>query len=182
MENLQEAKVYVGTYAKYNDGSIKGAWLNIADYYDKDEFLEACKELHEDESDNSRELMFQDWENIPDGYIGESWISDKLFEAVRATENLDADELEAFYAYLENFGGSIDENAVDDFRERYYGDYSDHMRPLVAFAEDNALTYLGLECSEDIDKFAGFLDYEAIARDMQLSGCYTEFNGYIFSR
>ena len=48
---LSEAKVYVGTYAKYNNGSLSGAWLDLSDYSDKEEFYEACRELHKDEED-----------------------------------------------------------------------------------------------------------------------------------
>ena len=51
-------KVYVGTYAKYNNGNLFGEWLELDDYSDEDEFLEACRELHSDEEDP--ELMFQD--------------------------------------------------------------------------------------------------------------------------
>ena len=36
---LSEARVYVGTYAKYNNGSLFGKWLDLSDYSDKDEFL-----------------------------------------------------------------------------------------------------------------------------------------------
>lgn len=43
---LSEAKVYVGTYAKYNNGSLFGAWLDLSDYSDKEEFYEACREPH----------------------------------------------------------------------------------------------------------------------------------------
>ena len=32
---LSAASVYVGTYAKYNNGSLSGAWLNLSDYSDK---------------------------------------------------------------------------------------------------------------------------------------------------
>lgn len=60
---LSEARVYVGTYAKYNNGSLFGKWLDLSDYSDKEEFIEACWELHKDEEDP--ELMFQDYENIP---------------------------------------------------------------------------------------------------------------------
>ena len=50
--------LYVGTYAKYNAGSLGGAWLKLDDYSDRSEFLAACAGLHADESD--RELM-QRW-------------------------------------------------------------------------------------------------------------------------
>ena len=41
-----ELRVYVGTYGKYNSGSIDGQWLNIKDYKSVDDFYIACRELH----------------------------------------------------------------------------------------------------------------------------------------
>ena len=32
------SKVYVGTYSKYNNGSIQGDWLDLEDYNNKAEF------------------------------------------------------------------------------------------------------------------------------------------------
>lgn len=72
--DFSQAAIYVGTYAKYNAGSLFGKWFNLSDFADKDEFLEACKELHKDEDDP--EFMFQDRENIPEELVSESWISD----------------------------------------------------------------------------------------------------------
>ncbi|MNL78164.1 Antirestriction protein (ArdA) [compost metagenome] len=63
--DINEARIYVGTYAKYNDGSIAGGWLDLSDYSNKDEFYQACTQLHADEEDP--EFMFQDYENIPEG-------------------------------------------------------------------------------------------------------------------
>src|SRR5690606_14482571 len=83
--NTSEARVYVGTYAKYNDGSIFGEWLKLSDYANKEEFYTACRELHDDEEDP--EFMFQDYENIPNGLIGECWISDSIFEILRSEEH-----------------------------------------------------------------------------------------------
>ncbi len=71
------AAVYVGTYHKYNSGSIAGAWLELADYKDKNDFIRACRELHKDERDP--ELMFQDYENIPSWMISESSIDAELW-------------------------------------------------------------------------------------------------------
>ena len=39
-----DAKIYVGTYHKYNCGSIEGAWIDVTDL-DKEEFYLKCKEL-----------------------------------------------------------------------------------------------------------------------------------------
>lgn len=71
---FSEAKIYVGTYGKYNAGSIFGKQLDLSDYSDKDEFNEAYQKLHKDEEDT--EYLYQDWENIPDSLIGESWLFD----------------------------------------------------------------------------------------------------------
>lgn len=39
------SKIYVGTYGKYNAGSIKGEWLDLEDYANKQEFIDACYKL-----------------------------------------------------------------------------------------------------------------------------------------
>ena len=59
-------KVYVGTYGKYNAGSIDGAWIDLDKFNSYDEFLAACRKLHHDEHDP--EFMIQDTETD-----GEDW-------------------------------------------------------------------------------------------------------------
>ena len=49
--NIIRSKIYVGTYGKYNAGSILGKWFDLTDYSDKNEFNEACRKLHKDEKD-----------------------------------------------------------------------------------------------------------------------------------
>ena len=43
---MSSYRIYVGTYAKYTAGSLKGEWLDLEDYNDNNEFMKACKELH----------------------------------------------------------------------------------------------------------------------------------------
>lgn len=74
---LKGARVYVGTYAKYNAGSLEGKWLNLADYANKAEFIAACLALHKDEADP--ELMFQGWEGIPSWMISEGHIDAEVW-------------------------------------------------------------------------------------------------------
>ncbi len=75
------AKVYVGTYGKYNNGSIKGGWLDLADYATYDDFLKACAKLHKDERDP--EFMIQDVEEFPDGLGCLEWLSREDFNDVK---------------------------------------------------------------------------------------------------
>lgn len=62
---MNNPKIYIGTYAKYNAGDLSGAWLSLRDYTTYEELIEACLELHSDEADP--ELMIQDSEDFPDG-------------------------------------------------------------------------------------------------------------------
>lgn len=117
-----DASVYVGTYKKYNEGSLFGKWLKLADYSDKQEFYDACRELHKDEQDP--EFMFQDWEHIPDGLIGESWIYENVWSII----DLDDDDAEILVHYCSAF--SVDFKDYDDIsdlvreaKEKYIGNF-----------------------------------------------------------
>ena len=48
--NFLEAEVYCGTVKKYAEGNINGKWMKLSDYKNCDEFLDACRELHADET------------------------------------------------------------------------------------------------------------------------------------
>ena len=76
------AKVYVGTYKKYNEGSIAGGWLDLADYASYGDFLAACRKLHKNERDP--EFMIQDTEDFPDGLNCMEWLSEQDFNDVKS--------------------------------------------------------------------------------------------------
>ena len=156
-------RIYVGTYAKYNNGSIQGEWLDLDDYNDKDDFIEACLELHDDEEDP--ELMFQDWENIPDAFISESSIDPDFWEYM----NSDHDE-DAKAAYLACFG-EWDES---DFEERYRGQY-DSFTDLA----EQLLDETG-ELEAIPKRLRYYFDYESYGRDLELGGDFCEHGGHYF--
>lgn len=155
--------IYVGTFNTYNNGSLKGAWLDLSDYADRNAFYEACAELHADESDP--EYMFQAWEDIPDGFISECSIKDEFWEYM----NHPADE-DAKAAYMACF----DEWDEDKFEERYHGQFDSWTK----MAEEL------LESTGDLDAIPEslryYFDYEAYARDMRLGGDMCEHDGYFF--
>ena len=108
------ARLYVGTYAAYNNGSIKGAWLDLEDYSDREAFLEACAELHKGESDP--EFMFQDYEGFPKAFYSESNVTAELWDWLE----LDEHDRELLEVYQEN----VDESAtIDQARDAYYGGF-----------------------------------------------------------
>lgn len=74
------ARVYIGTYKKYNNGSIAGKWIDLAQFNSYEEFVKECRKVHKDELDP--EFMIQDYEDFPDGLAPSEWISEKDFNDV----------------------------------------------------------------------------------------------------
>lgn len=116
--NTTTARLYVGTYAKYNAGSIAGEWLDLEDYADADEFMQACKDLHSDEEDP--EFMFQDYEGFPACYYSESMSmkdAEKLYEFISMNE----DDRKLIEMYADAMGYSIDEISLSDAQDAFNG-------------------------------------------------------------
>lgn len=86
-------KVYVGTYKKYNEGSLRGCWITLTDYPSYDAFMEACFKLHKDERDP--ELMIQDTEDMPDGLSVMESISRQEYDDIIAACREQPEEVEA---------------------------------------------------------------------------------------
>lgn len=149
-------RIYVGTYAKYNSGSIAGAWLDLEDYSDKDSFLEACAEVHADEEDP--EYMFQDFEGFPKSYYSESSIPEELWDWL----DLDDSDREMVEAYREGVEADAD---IDHIRDQFAGrGYDTEADWAAEWLEDTG----GLEGVPD--HLRNYIDYEAYARDARLGG------------
>ncbi len=160
------ARLYVGTYAKYNNGSIEGKWLDLEDYPDPESFLEACKQLHKDESDP--ELMFQDFEGFPKGMYSESCNSDDLQKIYEWLE-LDEDERELLGVYRDN----IDEDGtLEDAQDAYSGTID----TVDGWAEDYIESTGALESMPENLRY--YFDYEKFARDAESGGTtFAHHNG-----
>lgn len=78
---MNNPRVYVGTYGKYNGGSLAGGWIGLNDCKDYKEFLQKCRALHKSERDP--EYMIQDAEDFPDGLSCGEWLSEQDFLDVK---------------------------------------------------------------------------------------------------
>ena len=121
------ASVYVGTYHKYNCGSLEGAWVNLETFYDEDELMEFLHRLHADESDP--EFMIQDYMNFPRRFYSES-MNESDFAKLYEWLNLDEEQRQMCQEYWDE----IDENAsvehiVDSFV--YSGNSDDYFDELA---------------------------------------------------
>lgn len=153
------ARIYVGTYAKYNNGSIAGAWIEL-DGMDADSFAEACAELHKDEADP--ELMFQDWEGCPEGMVHESSIDAGLWPWLELSD----DDKTTVAAYREHVDQS---GTIETALGAYEGTYDSPEDWAEQFLEEIGAFAVGVRWSLLRDYF----DFEAYARDARLGGDVT---------
>lgn len=159
--------IYVGTYKKYNEGSLFGQWLDLTEYADKAEFLQACAGLHADEEDP--EFMFQDWEGINDKYISESSISDDFFEFQANTADFDEDKLAAYETFISVFGN----DDISTFEDSFQGAYDSEEDFTYQLVEDCG--YLANVPAT----VANYFDYEKFSRDLFMSDYHYD-NGFVF--
>lgn len=149
-----EMNVYVGTYAKYNNGSIFGRWMNLCEYSSKQEFLEACQELHSDEKDP--EFMFQDYEYIPERMIGESFIDERIWDVIE--QDWDDEQLERFSEYMDATGCNI-EAAIQKSQDNFIGEFDSYYDLGFYMAHD-------MDCIKIPESLECYFDYEKYGREM----------------
>ena len=144
-------KIYVGTYAKYNDGSIDGKWITLSDYNTYEEFVDACRELHADEEDP--EFMVQDYENFPERWYHEGGLPTREeFNKINDYYLMDDNLKRPFEVYVDYTGN----DSTEDFEEAYEGQFDS--------PED-----FGYYCVENFgipDSAENYIDYEAYGRDL----------------
>jgi antirestriction protein len=130
-------RVFVGTYAKYNAGRLRGFWVDLEDFAgDRPAFLEHCRELHNDEHDP--ELMFPDYEGFPAEYYGECELAWRLFEWLE----LDEDDRELLAAYMD---ATNDRDAdICDARDHYVGTYDSGADFAESLADDLGIIQTGM--------------------------------------
>ncbi|NIF24032.1 antirestriction protein ArdA [Candidatus Pantoea multigeneris] len=165
MHTVTTPAVYVGTWHKYNCGSIYGKWFDLLEFDDKESFLAACLALHADEADP--ELMFQDWEGFPGDKGAECSIDWDFIEAFREARNNGMEA--AFLAWLQT---GADGN-YQAFESAYLCEAESEEAYAIETVSDNGLL------DSMPSNLRGYFDYEAYARDLFMDG-YVFSDGYVF--
>ncbi|EJS0706444.1 antirestriction protein ArdA [Escherichia coli] len=159
--------VYVGTWHKYNCGSIAGRWFDLTTFDDERDFFAACRALHQDEVDP--ELMFQDYEGFPGNMASEFHINWAWVEGFRLARDEGCEE--AYRLWVEDTG----ETDFDTFRDAWWGEADSEEAFAVEFASDTGLL------ADVPETVALYFDYEAYARDLFLDS-FTFIDGHVFRR
>jgi len=158
----ENPKIYVGTYKKYNDGSLFGAWADLTKFKSKKEFLEYCYELHSDEKDP--ELMFQDFECFPDQFYSESYIHDDLWDWME----LDKKQIEIIDAFTYLFCTNFNET-MENCEDAYMGHYN-------SFREFSEQTFFDL--NDVPESLKHYICIDKVERDYRID--YSQHNGHVF--
>ena len=159
--------VYVGTWHKYNCGSIAGRWFDLTTFDDERDFFAACRALHQDEADP--ELMFQDYEGFPGNMASECHINWAWVEGFRRARDEGCEE--AYRLWVDDTG----ETDFDSFRDAWWGEADSEEAFAVEFASDTGLL------ADVPETVALYFDYEAYARDLFLDS-FTFIDGHVFRR
>ena len=155
--NSDNPRIYVSTYAKYNDGSLEGEWVDLTDFDTYEDFVDYCSELHKDENDP--EFMVQDFENFPKKWYHESGLpTEDEFSKINEYYLMSDIEKSAYETFIDY----TDNEDIDDFHEAYQGQFesaSDFAYDLV-----DSLGWDGIG-SNAIDMY---FDYDAFGRDIMM--------------
>lgn len=162
--------LYCGTYGKYNSGNLSGIWVDISTFDDYEDFVNFCLAIHADEEDP--ELMYQDFENMPDSLYHES-MGEKEFNKIEEyCELCDEYSVEAVDDFLE-WDSTED---LDNMHDAYVGVYDsreDFAREIVSDCYDIENIMGNLAC---------YFDYEAFARDLFMGDYYFGSHGTVLRR
>ncbi len=185
-------KIYVGTYAKYNNGSIKGDWFDLTDYSDFDELLEAVLKVHQDEQDP--ELMIQDFECFPKAFYQETWSKENLEKLVAYADfytKSNTNQIEAFEYFLNN-DLSLSRLDFDELKDSFEECYKTTVSSSSLSKTDTELLADYLEELDDgyieskfeqmgISNLYSHFSWESYANDCKCAGDYYVVNNHIFS-
>lgn len=171
-----EINLYVGTYHKYNSGSLFGEWVELTEYDNLSDFYKYCRNLHKDEEDP--ELMFQDWEvstPILEHFVSESWIDKNIFEYMELLSKA-SNELKVYEAFHDSepfdFIDSVEEfkehlERADDLYIGRWKSWSDFVMETVE------------ELAGEDNPILKYVDWEKAEREFEYD--YNHSDGIVFS-
>ena len=154
-DNDRKPRIYVSTYAKYNNGSLDGKWVELMKFDTYDEFVDYCRALHKDEKDP--EFMVQDFENYPKKWYHEAGLpTEEEFEKIYEYYLMNDNEQDAYEAFVDYTGN----DNVESFRDAYEGRFNS--------AEDFAYHMVDNIGWDGVGKenLEMYFDYDAFGRDM----------------
>lgn len=152
------ACVYVGTYNKYNCGSLDGAWVDLESFHNEKELMKFLYRLHADEAEP--EFMIQDYMNFPRRFYSES-MNEHDFAELYDWIHLDTEEREMCAEYWNEYDDSASVERIADSLV-YSGDSNEYFDELAdeALSDYNVPNFL--QCCFDYEKWREMCKYDYI--------------------
>jgi antirestriction protein len=162
-ENTAETpRIYVASLADYNAGRLHGCWI------DANQSAEAIRDEIAQMLAESKEPIAEDWAIHDYEYFGDLWLSEcEGIDQVAEAAFQIAEHGPVFASLLSYVGGtSCMDEALRYMEEGYCGEYDSLTDYVEQFIEDCYSDSL-----KDLPEFIRYhIDYEGIARDMDLGG------------
>lgn len=158
--------LYIGTYGKYNGGSLRGLWVDLSSFDSAEDFWQFCRDLHADEDDP--EFMAQDFQNFPEMLYSESPDTETIEKIINLFTEYDDNEREAIFEYWDEIDGRAEASDILD-KLAYNGDFSDYAAEM---ADEQ------LACANCEDWVKNYFDYAAFERDLRYD--YNITTNYVF--
>jgi antirestriction protein len=112
---LDTPRIYVADLEAYNNGKLQGEWLDLADYNDADELMEAIQELLD--KWGVEEYAIHDVEYVPSNMYSE-YMGKRDFEELYEMIDL-AKEHDLPLEVVQEIVSQFDASAVDEFQGKY---------------------------------------------------------------
>lgn len=161
-------KVCVNTVKKSNKSHNCGEWVNLADFNNKDEFLDYCHDIHHDEENPV--FTFQYVSDVPVELIDP--LNDYIFSWAQLHSKLSSEDFEALIEFAIHTHSTLQVDAYsvqDEYEESFCG----HMT-LSEYA------YVVIhECYDVPDGLSLYIDYDRYALDLESEG-YFEIDCKVF--
>lgn len=160
-----EPGIWVGSWAAYNEGNLRGDWIHFSDTDELDEGLKKLyKRYPRDEEwgvfDHDNMIGF----NSEDIHSAREW--SKNWDELREKFNLlDDEERQAMVTYIQDTQANLDdaEEAWSGIKAEGYNRERDLAYAVVDSIGD-------LENTLSTEQIAGYFDYQSFARDLELGG------------
>lgn len=152
-------RIYVACLASYNSGNLYGRWIDVEGKSSDDIQAEIDAMLRASPSPDAEEWSIHDYDG-PKGFasLGENPDLEDLVEFV----NMYEEHGDAWIAYVDAVGEHY--ATPSGFEGAYQGDHDSLFDYAYQFVEDTGMLQ-GIP-----EHVARYFDYEAFARDMELSG------------
>lgn len=113
--NDETPKIYVADLEAYNNGKLVGEWLNLSDYNDAEELMDAISKFLK--KSGGEEFAIHDYENLPSSMYSE-YMGEKDFQQIYDMMDLAKDKdlpLDVVMEVVSQF----DESALDEYNGSY---------------------------------------------------------------